>query len=286
VLRDRFGASERRACRLLRQPRATQRYLPIVRDDEKPLTQRIIELASMYGWYGYRMIHGFLQEEGWWVNHKRVERIWRREGLKVPKKQPKRGRLWRNDGSCIRLRPEHKDHVWAYDFVHARTRDGRSFRMLTILDEFTRECLAIDVARKLNHDDVLERLSWLMVTRGVPGHIRSDNGSEFTAQAVRDWLNRLGVKTQYITPGSPWENGYIESFNGKLANELLEREVFDTLYEAKVLIERWRVHYNTVRPHSSLGYRPPAPEVWQLAEPGFATLRPPQLACSSTDRLT
>ncbi len=285
-MRDRFGASERRACKLLRQPRATQRYLPIERDDEKPLVRRIIELASMFGRYGYRMIHGLLRREGWWVNHKRVERIWRQEGLKVPKKQPKRGRLWLNDGSCIRLRAERKDHVWSYDFVQARTRDGRSFRMLTLIDEFTRECLAIDVARKLNHDDVLERLTWLMVTRGVPDHIRSDNGSEFTAHAVRDWLKRVGVKTLYITPGSPWENGYIESFNGKLADELLEREVFDTLQEAKVLIERWRVHYNTVRPHSSLDYRPPAPEAWLLAEPGSAALRPAQLACYSTVRLT
>jgi len=259
---------------LLKQPRATQRYLPEVRDDEAPLTRRIVELASMFGRYGYRMIHGLLRLEGWWVNHKRVERIWRQEGLKVPKKQPKRGRLWFNDGSCIRLRPERKDHVWSYDFVQARTRDGRSFRMLTLIDEFTRECLAIDVARKLNHDDVLERLSWLMTTRGVPDHIRSDNGSEFTATAVRDWLQRVDVKTLYITPGSPWENGYIESFNGKLADELLERELFDTLHEAKVLIERWRIHYNTVRPHSALGYRPPAPEAWQVGDPGSATLRP------------
>jgi putative transposase len=139
--------------------------------------------------------------------------------------------------------------------------------MLTIIDEFTRECLSIDVSRRLSHDDVLERLAWLMVTRGVPEHLRSDNGSEFTAKAVRDWLKRVDVKTLYIEPGSLWENGYVESFNGKLADELLEREVFDTLYEAKVLIERWRVHYNTVRPHSSLGYRPPAPETWLVVEP-------------------
>lgn len=255
---------------MLKQPRATQRYLPVECDDEKPLVRRIIKLASMFGRHGYRMIHGLLRREGWWVNHKRVERIWRQEGLKVPKKQPKRGRLWLNDGSCVRLRAGRKDHVWSYDFVQARTHDGRSLRMLTLIDEFTRECLAIDVARKLNHDDVLERLAWLMATRGVPDDIRSDNGSEFTAHAVRDWLKRVGAKTLYITPGSPWENGYIESFNGKLANELLEREVFDTLHEAKVLIERWRVHYNTVRPHGSLGYRPPAPEARLLAEPGSA----------------
>ena len=273
MIRDRFNASERRACRLLKQSRATQRYLPIVRDDELPLTQRIVELASMFGRYGYRRITALLRGEGWWVNHKRVERIWRQEGLKVPKKQRKRGRLWFSDGSCVRLRPECKDHVWSYDFVQARTRDGRSFRMLTLIDEYTRECLAIDVARNLNHDDVLERLSWLMATRGVPDHIRSDNGSEFTAKAVRAWLKQVQVKTLFITPGSPWENGYIESFNGKLADELLEREVFDTLYEAKVLIERWRVQYNTVRPHSSLGYRPPAPETWHVEEPGSAALR-------------
>ena len=204
MLTDCFAVSQRRACKLLGQPRATQRYLPSVRDDEAPLTRRIIELASMFGRYGYRRITALLRREGWWVNHKRVERIWRREGLKVPKKQPKRGRLWMNDGSCVRLRPAYKDHVWSYDFVQARTRDGRSFRMLAIIDEYTRECLAIDVSRKLNHDDVLERLSWLMATRGVPGHIRSDNGSEFTAKAVRAWLKQVQVKTLFITPGSPW----------------------------------------------------------------------------------
>ena len=227
----------------------------------------------MFGRYGYRMIHGLLRLDGGWVNHKRVARIWRQEGLKVPKKHPQRGRLWLNDGSCIRLRPTHKDHVWAYDFVHGRTHDGKRFRMLTIVDEFTRECLSIDVSRNLNSDDVLERLAWLMSTRGVPKHIRSDNGSEFTAKEVHDWLSRLNVKTLFITPGSPWENGYIESFHGKLADELLEREIFYTLHEAKVLIERWRVHYNTIRPHNSLGYRPPAPQAIQPWPPGSAALR-------------
>ncbi len=223
-------------------------------------SKRIIALAAAYGRYGYRRITALLRREGWRVNHKRVERIWRQEGLKVPKKQPKRGRLWLNDGSCIRLRPTHRDHVWAYDFVQDRTADGKRIRMLTIVDEFTRDCLAIDVARRLRSDDVLEQLSWLMATRGVPEHIRSDNGAEFTAHAVRDWLKRVGVKTLFIEPGSPWENGYIESFNGKLGDELLKRERFDTLREARVLIERWRRHYNQVRPHSSLGYRPPAPQ--------------------------
>jgi len=216
-----------------------------------------------------------LRSEGWRVNHKRVERIWRREGLKVPKRQPKRGRLWLNDGSCVRLRPERRDHVWAYDLMHARTHDGRAFKLLTIVDEFTRECLSIDAARRLTSDDVLERLAWLMATRGAPDHIRSDNGPEFTAKAVRQWLARVGVKTLFIEPGSPWENGYCESFNGKLRDELLDREVFYTLREAKVLIERWRRLYNAVRPHSSLGYRPPAPAAI-AAEPVFAPLSPPQ----------
>jgi len=220
----------------------------------------MINLATTYGRYGYRRITALLRREGWQVNHKRVERLWRQEGLKVPQRQPKRGRLWLNDGSCVRLRPEHRNHVWSYDFVHARTRDGRGFRMLTVLDEYTRECLAIDVARNLTHEDVLHRLAKLFFMRCIPEHIRSDNGSEFTAKVVRNWLKRLGVTTLYIEPGSPWENGYIESFNGKLRDELLNREVFDTLLEAKVLVERWRREYNHIRPHSSLGYRPPAPE--------------------------
>lgn len=290
---DRLNVSERRACRVLCQSRMTQRYLPQVRDDEGPLTRRIVELAAMYGRYGTPRITAMLQREQWRVNHKRVERIWRGAGLKVPRRQPRRGRLWFNDGSCIRLRPEHKDHVWAYDFVTARTHDGRSFRMLTLVDEFTRECLAIDVARRQSSEDVLERLAWLFCTRGVPEHIRSDNGSEFTAKVVRDWLARVGVKTLYIEPGSPWENGYVESFNGKLRDELLNGEIFYSLKEAKVLIERWREQYNTVRPHSSLGYRPPrppAPEaVMVAAAPDgacSAALRTPHLVQVSAGELT
>jgi transposase InsO family protein len=217
-------------------------------------------LASQYGRYGYRRITAILQREGREVNHKKVERIWRKEGLKVPKKQPKRGRLWLNDGSCIRLKPEHRDHVWSYDFMTARTADGRVFRLLNIIDEYTRECLAILVKRHITSQDVIDQLFELFIFRGVPEHIRSDNGPEFTARAVRKWLERLGVKTLFIEPGSPWENGYIESFNGKLRDELLNREIFTTLTEAKILIEQWRKEYNQVRPHSSLGYRPPAPE--------------------------
>ena len=245
--------SERRTCRAIQQPRSSQRYQPLIRNDEEPLTQRITTLAAKYGRYGYRRITAMLQHEGWQVNHKRVERIWRSEGLKVPQKQPKRGRLWLSDGSCIRLRAEYPNHVWSYDFVMDRTQDGRAFRMLNIIDEFFRESLAIKVKRNLTSEDVLECLTELFCTKGIPDHIRSDNGSEFTARQVRKWLNELGVKTLFIEPGSPWENGYIESFNGKLRDELLNREIFYTLEEAKILIEKWRKEYNQVRPHSALG---------------------------------
>ena len=257
---DMLHISERRACRVLGQPRATQRRVPVPSSKEDALSERIIELATRYGRYGYRRITALLRRESWRVNHKRVERIWRQEGLKVPKKQPKRRRLWLNDGSCVRLRPDHRDHVWSYDFLLARTADGRAFRILTILDEFTRECLAMLVSRSIVSQDVIDQLFQLFVLRGIPEHIRSDNGPEFTAREIRRWLGHLGVKTLYIERGSPWENGYIESFNGKLRDELLNREVFTTLAEARVLAADWRREYNGFRPHSALSYRPPAPE--------------------------
>jgi transposase InsO family protein len=258
---QKLGVSERRACKALEQARATQRRSLSLPSDEEQLTSDIIVLATRYGRYGYRRITALLNNEhGWRVNHKRVERIWRHEGLKVPKKQHKRGRLWLNEGSCIRLRPEHKDHVWSYDFMIDRTADGRAFKILNIIDEYSRECLAMQIARKIKNQDVIDILFNLFIFRGIPEHIRSDNGPEFTAKAVRKWLNRLGVKTLFIERGSPWENGYIESFNGKLRDELLDREIFTTLEEAKVLIEQWRREYNQVRPHSALGYQPPAPE--------------------------
>jgi putative transposase len=259
-VQEAFGLSERRVCRAIEQPRSSQRYIPQIPNRDGPLTKRIVELAMRYGRYGYRRITALLQAEGWWVNHKRVERIWRLEGLKVPQKQPKRGRLWLNDSSCVRLRPDHRNHVWSYDFVMDTTDDGRPFRMLNVIDEYTRECLAIQVGRKLKAGDAQECLTELFCERGVPEHIRSDNGSEFTASMIRTWLNELGTKTLFIEPGNPWENGYIESFNGKLRDELLNREIFYTLQEAKILIEHWRREYNQVRPHSALGYKPPAPE--------------------------
>ncbi|PNQ19898.1 IS3 family transposase [Agrobacterium salinitolerans] len=261
---DELKVSERRACRVLGQHRSTQRKIAKTPDDEAALTTDITALALQYGRYGYRRITAMLHQAGWIVNVKRVERIWRREGLKVPHKQPKRGRLWLNDSSCIRLRPEYPNHVWSYDFVEDRTHNGRKIRMLNVIDEFTRECIAIRVERKLKATDVIDVLSDLFILRGVPTHIRSDNGPEFIAKALREWIGAVGAKTAYIMPGSPWENGYCESFNSKLRDELLNGEIFYTLKEAKIIIENWRQHYNTVRPHSSLGYKPPAPEatVW------------------------
>jgi putative transposase len=259
-IQQKLGVSERRACRVLNQPRSVQRHKSESFGKEDILRSDIVRLAGAYGRYGYRRITALLRAEGWIVNHKRVERIWREEGLRVPAKQPKRGRLYLNDGSCIRLRPSFKNHVWSYDFVYDRLHSGKKIRILTVIDEFTRKCISIRVGSSIKSSDVLDTLSTLFITEGVPDYIRSDNGSEFTAKALREWLESIGVKTAYIEPGSPWENGYNESFNGKLRDELLNREIFYSLKEAKVLIEQWRRHYNEVRPHSSLGYRPPAPQ--------------------------
>ena len=269
-----LDVSERLACRVLGQHRSTQRKAPRGRADEAGLTSDIIALATRYGRYGYRRITVMLRDAGWAVNAKRVARIWRREGLKVPGRQPKRSRLWLNDGSCIRLRPERPNHVWSYDFVEDRTHDGRKYRMLNLIDEFTRECLAIRVDRKLNSTDVIDVLSDQFILRGIPGHIRSDHGPEFIATAVREWIAAVGARTAFIEPGSPWENGYCESFNSKLRDELLDGEIFYSLAEARIVIEAWRQHYNTRRPHSSLGYRPPAPEVAQWPAPPAGSAAP------------
>ena len=204
--------------------------------DEDELTRAVVALAAQYGRYGYRRITALLQSSGWPVGKDRVQRIWRREGLKVPQKQRPRRRLWLNGGSCVRLRPEHRNHVWSYDFVSARTHDGRTLRLLTLLDEVTRECLAIRVERRI----------------GSPA---------FLARDLRQWLGKVGTGTLYIEPGSPWDNGYCESFNGKLRDECLNGEIFYSLKEAQIVIEQWREEYNTRRPHSALNYRPPAPEV-------------------------
>jgi putative transposase len=267
--------SERRICQVLGQHRSTQRRVPTGPDDEERLTADIVELARRHGRLGYRKIAEMLRSTaGWIVNDKRVERIWRREGLKVPAKQSKHGRIWLADGSCIRLRAERPNHVWSYDFVEDRTHKGRKYRMLNLIDEFTHECLAIRVDRKLNSADVIDVLSDLFILRGVPEHIRSDNGPEFVAKSVQDWIGAVGAKTAYIERGSPWENGFIESFNARLRDELLDGEIFYSLAEARIVIESWRRHYNTERPHGSLGYKPPAPEVFIPAFAARAALQP------------
>ncbi len=245
---------------MLKQLRATQRYQPTVKTDEAPIRARVIEFAALYGRNGYRIVWGMMKNEGYAVNHKRVYRIWREEGLKVPTKQPKRARLWLADGSTIRLRPERRNHVWSYDFVSDQTYNGRKFRVLNMIDEYTRECLACHVARSIASNDVLFALSQLFVKHGVPEHLRSDNGPEFVAKHLRAWLADLNVECSFITPGSPWENGFVQSFNGRMRAELLDGEIYYNLKEAKVLIERWRHFYNFIRPHSSLGFQPPAPE--------------------------
>ena len=255
-----YHLSERRCCRALKLNRSCARYKPVKRADEDELIAKIIELASEYGRYGYRRITAMLRLRGTLINHKRVERIWREQGLKVPKKQPKRRRLWLNDGSCVRLRPEHKNHVWSYDFVHDRLSNGRQVRWLNIIDEYTRECLASIPQRSWRHNDVIDALSGLFVQHGCPGYLRSDNGSEFTAIHIREWLRDVGITTLYIEPGSPWENGYCESFNSKMRDEFLNMEIFDTMFEATVLTRMWVETYNTIRPHSSIGYQPPAPQ--------------------------
>jgi len=228
---------QRWACRILSQPRGTQRYCPIKRPDDDALTERIVSLACQYGRYGYRRITAMLNRGGFPVGKDRVSRIWRREGLKVPPRHKPRARLWLNDGSCVRLRPEYANHVWSYDFVGAWKHEGRSLRLLTLIDEFTRECLAIKVSRRLGSQEVIETLAELMLLRGVPEHIRSDNGPEFTAKVLRAWLQAVGAKTLYLEPGSPWENDYNESFNGKLRDECLNQEIFYSLKEAQLVIE-------------------------------------------------
>lgn len=262
----RLQVSERRACRAIGQVRSAYRYRPRPDPSREGLRARIIALAKEYGRYGYRTVTDLLRREGWDVGKDCVHTIWRHEGLQVPQKQPKRARLWLADGSCVRLRPAYRNHVWAYDFVADRTREGRPFRILNIVDEYTRVCLASVVARRIRSQDVILVLADLFVKHGLPAHIRSDNGPEFIARKLKAWLKHvLGVEPLFIEPGSPWENGYCESFNGKMRDQLLNGELFYTLKEAQIIIERWRIHYNTIRPHSSLGGQPPAPEAIQLA---------------------
>ena len=255
--------SERRACKVIGQIRSTQRYIPVENPEQEVLEQRVVEIAEEFGRYGYRQVTDMLNMEGFDVGKDRVFSIWQREGLKIPQKQPKRSRLWLADGSTIRLRPEYKNHVWSYDFVSDQNYGGKKFKILNIIDEYTRECLASHVARRIRSQDVILILADLFLKRGIPKHIRSDNGPEFIAKKLVNWMRVLDIQPLFIEPGSPWENGYCESFNGKMRYELLNGELFYSLMEARIIIERWRVHYNTKRPHSSLGGRPPAPETFQ-----------------------
>ena len=250
--------SERKACAVVGQPRSTQRYEPAEADDEKALVKRMRELSAAHPRYGYRRVWALLRAEKFAVNRKRVHRLWRREGLKVPRKQRKRRRPGHSQNSCTRRRAEHPGHVWSYDFVMDQTSDGRRLKLLPVVDEFTRECLAIEVERRLTAEDVVATLRYLFELRGPPKFVRSDNGPEFVAQAVKAWLEQSGCGTLYIEPGSPWENAYVESFNGRLEDELLDREEFATVKEAKVLVEDHRLGYNHRRPHSALGYMTPA----------------------------
>jgi transposase InsO family protein len=240
--------------------RTAYRYEPVKASDEDEIRANIIYKACNFGRVGYRKVTHMMRNEGIPINHKRVERIWREEGLKLPKKQTKKRRLWLTDGSCIRLRPEYENHVWSYDIIMDQTMDGRKIRFLNIIDEATRECLTSIPKRSWRNNDVIEVLSELMIMKGTPEYLRSDNGSEFTAKKIRKWLSELGVITAYIEPGSPWENGYCESFNSRMRDEFLNGELFGNMYEAQVLTKRWVDYYNKIRPHSSLGGRPPAPQ--------------------------
>jgi len=237
----------------------TQRYKPTQPDKDKALTTEIRKLANRHKRYGYRMITAKLRQQGWLVNHKHVQRIWQKEGLQVPYRRKFKKATGCSDNSCSVKKAEFINHVWTYDFMSEQTEDGRRLKLLTILDEFTRESPAIEVGRSIKSKDVIATLEYLFMVRGTPKYIRSDNGSEFIADAIKKWLKQKHVGTLYIEPGSPWENGYNESFNGKLRDECLNGEIFYSLKEAQVIIEQWRHHYNTRRPHSALGYRPPAP---------------------------
>jgi putative transposase len=250
--------SERRACQVLDQPRSTQRYAPREDDEEQRLLKRMLELVRERPRYGYRFITVLLRREGWSVNRKRVYRLWQQESLQVPKKPRKKRRLGSSAGGCVRRQAEHKDHVWAWDFVFDRTENGRSIKWLSIVDEHTRECLALEVNRRMTSEDALDVLRDLFVIRGVPKCIRSDNGPEFIARAIRKFLAAAGVETLYIEPGSPWQNGYAESFHSRLRSELLDAEIFENVAAAQSLAAIWRNDYNHYRPHSALAYRTPA----------------------------
>lgn len=281
-----LGVSERRACRVLGESRRMQRYQPRTRDDEGQLVQAMLQLVKQHPRYGYRRIWALLRGDGWSINRKRVYRLWKQNGLKVPVKQRKKRRVGTSDNSCTRQCALHKNHVWAWDFIFDRTSNGRSIKWLSVIDEYTRECLALEVERSMTAEDVLSVLIELTGIRGVPDHIRSDNGPEFIAKAIRVWLATAKINALYIEPGSPWQNGYAESFGSKLRDELLNAEMFENLPMAKALGLTWRLEYNHRRPHSSLGYRTPAAFAASLADPPVAPLPPAQPAKRQEQKVT
>ncbi len=266
--------SQRRACEVIGQPRATQRRRPRDKAKQARLVKRMLELVRDNPRFGYRRVWALLVREGWKVNRKRVYRLWRASGLRVPRKGHKRRRLGASANGCTRRRARGKDEVWAWDFIHDRTEGGGPLKWLTVVDEHTRECVALEVGRSMTSEGVIAVLAAAARRRGMPGHIRSDNGPEFIARAVRDWLAAEGVGTLYVEPGSPWENGYAESFNSKVRDELLAAEAFGSVLEARVLTGQWREAYNRTRPHSSLGYK--TPEEFAATCPRYDAVREPE----------
>jgi transposase InsO family protein len=287
-----FAVSERRACDAIDHPRSTQRYQSVVNDQEKTIVKRMHELVRDHPRFGYRRIWALLRGEGWRINRKRVHRLWRAESLRVPQNQRKRRRIGGSGNSITRLRALHKDHVWCWDFIHDRDARGGPLKWLSIVDEFTRECVALEVARSITAEDAIETLRELFVIRGVPKHIRCDNGPEFIAKTLREYLAKAEARITPIAPGSPWENGYAESFHGRLRDELLNAELFDDVMHARALADRWRNDYNHRRPHSSLGYQTPASFAAQFSPPhadppvGAAPLPPAQRAIHCSTPLT
>ena len=262
-MQQKLDVSERRACKTIDQPRSTQRYQPKKPEKDKALTTQLHQISRQHPRYGYRRAAALLRQDGWktengLVNDKRVHRLWKQAGLQVPEKQRKRRRVGSGRDGSVRLRASHPNHVWSYDFVFDQTEDGRTLKLMPVVDEYTRECLALVVSRSITSSDVTRVLGRLIAERGEPGHVRSDNGPEFVAKAVRTYLKEQGAKTRYIDPGAPWQNPYVESFNGKIRDEFLRRELFGNLLEAKVLSGQYRKHYNHERPHSALGYQSPA----------------------------
>jgi len=258
MLRDRLDVSERWACRVVGQPRSTQRRQPRVAADDGALRAALRMIAVERPRWGYRRAHARLVGEGWSVNRKRVQRLWREEGLRVPARRRKRQRLGESTVPADRLRAERPDHVWAIDFQFDQTLAGRRVKLLNIVDEFTREALAMLVARNITADDTVRVLDALARERGAPTHVRCDNGPELTAHALRDWCRFSAIETAFIEPGAPWQNPFVESFNGRVRDELLDVEQFSCLAEARVVIADWRDDYNRNRPHSALGMLTPA----------------------------